>query len=411
MTAKPAASTPAADSTPSSDRQHILVLLTYYWPHISGLTLYAKRIAEGLAARGHAVRVLTSRFRPGLPAREVVGGVEVERSKVLARVSKGAISPQYLWRACAASHQARAVNIHLPQAEAALLVLYARFVARRPVFVTYHCDLELPPGPAKAVFTPFIKASHLLAVLFATKVVAISDDYARGSRFLRHFRSRMAFCYPPSPRLESGGAAPPLDLPPEAKLIGFVGRFAAEKGVEYILAAAPRVLEAFPEAVFAFVGEREAVIGERVYGRLEAQLQAFGDRVRPLGVLPEQELAAFYERCDVLLLPSVNSTESFGMVQVEAMFAGVPVVASDIPGVRVPVSLTGMGELVPPRDPEALAAAIVRVLGAPERYQSPRVDLERTFGVARAVDFYEALFEAGGAAPAPRSRTEEAAPR
>ncbi len=369
----------------------VLMTLTYYWPHISGLTLYAKRLAEGLAGRGVAVRLLTSRYDSSLAAYEQAGGVNVERSRVWWRLSKGVIMPGFIlrcWRAC---HDADVVNLHLPQIEASLVAIYARLVARKPVFTTYHCDLELPPGLARTLFTPLIKLSHLVTVLFSTKVVCNSEDYVKASRFLRHFRGRIQVSYPPCARLEPHGAPMPLNLREGEKLIGFVGRFAEEKGVEYIIAAMPRVMESHPGAVLGFAGEPNAV-GERVYQSMRPQIDALGERVRLLGVLAEPELAAFYRRCDVLLLPSINSTESFGMVQVEAMYSGVPVIASDIPGVRVPVSVTGMGKLVVPRDSAALADAIVEALINREASVRSQADLEALFGVERSLDFYESLF-------------------
>ena len=268
----------------------VLMTLTYYWPHISGLTLYAKRLAEGLAGRRMAVRLLTSRYDSGLPAYEHVGGVNVERSRVWLRFSKGVIMPGFLLRCCRACHEVDVVNLHLPQIEAALVAIYARLVARKPVYTTYHCDLELPPGWARTLFTPLIKLSHLVTVLFSTKVVCNSDDYVKASRFLRHFRGRIEVSYPPCARLEPDGAKVPLDLAAGEKLIGFAGRFAAEKGVAYIIAALPRVLESQPGAVLAFAGERNAV-GEQVYRSMRPQIDALGERVRLLGVLEEVELA------------------------------------------------------------------------------------------------------------------------
>ncbi len=370
----------------------VLMTLTYYWPHISGLTLYAKRLAEGLAGRGMAVRLLTSRYDPGLDRFEVISGVEVRRSRVWLRLNKGVVMPGFLWRCFRACHDADVVNLHLPQVEAALVAIYARLVARKPVYTTYQCDLELPPGLARTLFTPLIKLSHLTTVIFSNRVICTSDDYVTASRFLRHFRSRIDIVYPPCARLEPGTAKVPLDIAEGQRLIGFVGRFAEEKGVEYIIAAMPQVLESHPDAVLAFVGEPNAV-GEQVYQRIRPQIEAMDEKIRLLGVLEESELAAFYRRCDLLVLPSINSTEAFGMVQVEAMYGGVPVIASDTPGVRVPVSVTGMGKLVPPRDSGALAEAIVEALEHREDYVRSAVDLEALFGVDQVVDFYESLFD------------------
>jgi len=94
----------------------------------------------------------------------------------------------------------------------------------------------------------------------------------------------------------------------------------------------------------------------------------------------------------VLAVTSLNCTEAFGLVQVEAMLSGEPVVGSDLPGVREAVRRTGMGEIVPPADPAALAAALVRVIQRRQEYVRPRDQVARTFDMSQSVRQYEALF-------------------
>ncbi|MEW5721367.1 MAG: glycosyltransferase, partial [Chloroflexota bacterium] len=127
----------------------ILIALTYYRPHISGLTIYVERLAQTLAARGHRVTVLTSHYRKDLPYREEIEGVTVVRHPVAFRFSKGSIMPGFLSRAWALMREHDVVSVHLPQAEAGPLALIGRWLARKPVALTYHCDLQLPPGAGK----------------------------------------------------------------------------------------------------------------------------------------------------------------------------------------------------------------------------------------------------------------------
>jgi glycosyltransferase involved in cell wall biosynthesis len=170
-------------------------------------------------------------------------------------------------------------------------------------------------------------------------------------------------------------------------------RLATEKGVEYLLEAAPTILEHHPGTRFLFAGQYENVLGEEAYARkLAPLLTALGDRWTFLGVLPPDGMAAFFKSCDLTVLPSINSTETFGLVQIESMICGTPVVASGLPGVREPVRLTGMGLTVPPRDPARLAEAVLEVLADRRKYVKPAGKITEMFSPDATALQYELLF-------------------
>ena len=111
----------------------ILFVLTYYRPHVSGLTIYVERLAKALAERGHQVTVLTSHFAKQLPYEEVQGGVRIVRVPVAFRFNKGVFMPGFLAAAWREMRAHDVVSIHLPQVEAAPAALLARLAGRRPL--------------------------------------------------------------------------------------------------------------------------------------------------------------------------------------------------------------------------------------------------------------------------------------
>lgn len=376
----------------------VLIALTYYRPHISGLTIYVERLARALAERGHSVTVLTSRYDPTLPAQELVEGVRVVRAPVALRISKGVIMPGFGNIARALLREADVASIHLPQFDAAGLAFSAKYLTGTPVVLTYHCDLKLPPGAFNRLVDRVVFGANYLASALAGRIVAYTEDYAAHSPLLSRFRSKWAVIPPPVvlPPSEPGAAecfAAKWELDDHRPVIGFVARLAAEKGVEIMAEAMPRILEAFPRARVLFAGPYRGVLGEEAYAeRLTPLLDRLGPHWVFTGVLNQQELTAFYPNCDVVVLPSLNSTESFGLVQVEAMLHGTPAVASDLPGVRMPVRLTGMGEIAPIGDPAGLAEAVLNVLRARERYVRPRDEIAALFDLEQTVKAYEKLF-------------------
>lgn len=375
----------------------VLIALTYYRPHVSGLTIYAERLARGLARRGHQVRVLTSRFAPGLAARETVDGVEVLRVPVALKLSKGVVMPRFAAWAAAAVAEADVVNVHMPQFEAALLAWLGR-LRRRGVVLTYQCDLRLPPGAVNRAVEWSLRPLNRLAAAGADAIVVSSDDYARHSPFLARAMAKVRAVDPlvdlPAPDAATTAAwrtAAGLD---GGVVIGFAARFAAEKGVETLLEALPAVLDALPEARVAFTGAYKDTVGEEAYWqRLAPLIERHRARLVFLDLLPAEAMPAFFAACDVLAVTSLNATEAFGMVQVEAMLSGTPVVATDLPGVREAVRRTGMGRIVPPRDPARLAAALVEVVRARAQFVRPRAAVLAAFDLERALRQYEAVFE------------------
>ena len=173
-------------------------------------------------------------------------------------------------------------------------------------------------------------------------------------------------------------------------------RFAAEKGVEVLLDAIPKILERFPHAQVLFAGQFQDVMGEQVYAeRLIPRIRRYEEsgNWKFVGVLNPQQMAAFYSNLDVLVVPSLNSTEAFGLVQIEAMMNNVPCVASALPGVRQPVKMHGMGEVAAIGSAVELAQGLLTVLTKREKYQCEPKKLAETYNPDAVAVKYEELFE------------------
>lgn len=369
--------------------------LDYYRPNVSGLTLYVEHLAEGLASRGHDVRVLTHRHLPELPEESDENGVRVVRAPVAARVGKALVSPAILARALRELPRADVLHLHAPLVNAVPLAFLASTL-RVPILVTFHCDLQPPPRLGQRFVEVLARASHAFALERADRVITYTEDYARHTRPLRDRIEKVGWVLPPvADPPETGRSAEEVrsryGLGDGGPVLLFLGRFAEEKGLPVLMRAFTEVRRRFPRAVVVLAGAKD-VPGETVLKTIEPLLADPSSGVVATGIVPPAEIADLFTVSDVLVLPSINATESFGLVQVEAMLRGVPVVASDLPGVRQPVRLTGMGEIAPIGDAGGLAKAILRVLESPERYQRPREEIRAMFPPERTFDFYEATY-------------------
>lgn len=377
---------------------NILIALTYYRPHYSGLTIHAEREARALVKRGHQVTVLTSRFDNSLPSEETRDGVRIVRPRVWFHISKGVIMPSMPYWAWKLIQSADVVHLHAPQFDAAAIALIARLQGK-PVVLTYHCDLRLPPGPVHYVANQVSNLVNHVTARAASVIVHNTRDYAENSHFLRRYIDKLIPIFPPvevAPITEQDLVAfrEKYHIKTGQRVIGMAARLATEKGVEFLAQALPSVINEFPTVRVLFVGPYQNVVGEEQYAaRLAPVLAQLNDHWTFLGILSPTEMTAFFHTCEVTVLPSINTTESYGLVQVEAMTCGTPVVATDLPGVRVPVQMTGSGRIVPAGSAPALASALVAILKNPEQYYGHPEHIVAASTPEQVACAYEAAFK------------------
>ena len=377
----------------------ILSVLTYYRPHASGLTIYAERLAKALARRGHQVTVMTSQYTQDLPLDEMVEGVRVVRVPVAFRVSKGVIMPRFGRMATQLVRENDVVQLHLPQFDAAGVAFRGR-IWKKPTIITYHCDLLMPPGLLSWAANQGILLMNELAARLAHRIVTNTRDYAEHSLFLKRYLGKLEVIPPPIelPAVTpdaARGFAQKYNPDGRRPVIGLASRFATEKGVEVLLDALPAILKEYPLGQVQFVGAYKNVVGEEAYfSRLYPRIQEYekAGNWKFLGFIPDADMPAFFSNLDVLALPSLNSTESFGIVQIEAMTKGVPTVASDIPGVRQPVKMHSMGKIFPAGDAAALAGCLLEILGNRQAFIREPQPIQVQYLPDTIAESYERLF-------------------
>ena len=345
----------------------VLITSTYFHPYSSGLSVYALRLARGLAELGHEVCVLTSQYDPKLAPEETLAGFRVVRVKVGMKLSKGVLMPGFHTQAKKWIAWADVVNVHMPQFESVVIARLAKR-AKKPLVVTYHCDLVMSGGWFSRLAGWVTTQLGKWTLKRAQVIVQNTLDYAENSAVLKPYLEKVVEVPTPVDSLdpvpeEAKSFRLRFGLMESDKVLGLAGRVASEKGYEYLAQALPLVWQKYPSARVVHAGSWKGVIGEETYlAKVEQMIQPFGDKWKSLGFLSDEDFMRFFAACDLLVFSSLNATESFGIVQIEALSQGTPVVASDLPGVRQPVFRTGIGRIVPVRDAESLAKGIISIL-------------------------------------------------
>ncbi len=344
--------------------KRLLIGLTYYSPNISGVTIYAQLLAEKMIGAGFEVKVLCSRPK-GLKKYAVEEKVKIVRSRVLLAVGKGVLMPNYWWDSLTEVRNSEVVNCHLPQLESLMLAIWAKFF-RKKLVVTHHCEFGFTGTLSNKLISIISFPFHLGTYILADKIVSYTKDYAQNSIFLRMFKNKIEYILPPVVVGKEGvnkikEIKEKIKIDKNEKIVGFVGRIAWEKGLDYLIEAIELVNKKM-KAKLVLVGPFKEVAGDKSGKKLKKIIDKNKSRIVLYGPMKHIDLVNFYKICDCLVLPSTDNLETFGIVQAEAMISGCPVVASNLPGVRMPVIMTGLGEIARIGDSVDLAKKIEKVL-------------------------------------------------
>ncbi|MHB0869409.1 MAG: glycosyltransferase family 4 protein [Chloroflexota bacterium] len=318
-----------------------------------------------LARLGHQVTVFTA--RDGRDDEAYHPKMTVRRLPALFRLGNAPFLP-----GLALLEGFDVIHLHYPFYFGAELLMANSVVRRSRYVVTYHQDVHLP-----GLLEPAARAHHrLVAAPFlrrARRVMVTTMDYARSSRLRglvgpgRGLVVELPNGVDPdrfSPELDPAPLRAMYRLGPDERVVLFVGGLDRPhyfKGVDVLLEAMAR-----PEnglARLLIVGDGDLRPGYESHARA----LGLGERALFCGRVPAGKLPLHYAICDLLVLPSTTMGEAFGVVLLEAMASGRPVIASSLPGVRAVVSDGVDGLLARPGDAEELSSKIRRLLDDPER--------------------------------------------
>ena len=330
-----------------------------YYPVLGGVETVLQLLAEGLHRRDDvSVRVLVCDPTSRLGSRDaVVNGVRVTYARTQGVVSSMPVSLAYAWRLARA--KADIIHVHEPFPLADISLMASVIFKRTPprIVLSWHNDI-VRQKRVRAIYTPLLRR-FLDRV---DRVVVATPHHITSSHILPEYAEK---CSVIPYGMDLSWAAHPESLAPRAAqvramygspLVLFVGRLVYYKGVEYLV----RAMAEIPDARLLIVGAGplEGDIAREIAG-----LKLTG-RVTVIPPVAVEELHALYAACDLFVLPSAHPTEGFGIVQVEAMACGKPVVSTDLPTGVTYVNRHGdTGLIVPPADHRALAGAIRTLLG------------------------------------------------
>ncbi|MDA7598189.1 glycosyltransferase [bacterium] len=329
-------------------RNHsILSVGKFYYPRSGGIEIVTQEIAEEIHRCGY--KSVVACFDTNEDSDEVINRVQVTRFK--ARMAGPApLSLRFLWAFRKLARRTSLVILHYPNPIAELALLFLRRSPERKIIVFYHSDLMKFGFIVERLYWAFSR----FVMRRADVIITTSEAYPKGSPVLKGMLEKIRVV-PLATDIERFHVEKNLADSPEIpfeRCVLFVGRFARFKGLDVLIKSLTHLPSEYGVVL----------IGSGEYGDLAAKLRdelGLADRVFMPGEIANQELPRWYRACDVFVLPSTLRSESFGIVSLEAMACGMPIVTTELGTGTSLYNRDGVtGRVVPPFEPEALAAGI-----------------------------------------------------
>ncbi len=328
----------------------ILIVTDFFEPHISGIVTYIKQHIVAYKELNFSVTILTTLHNNSLKKEEIIDNIRIIRCKPTIKISRGFYSFELVYKYFKLQKRFDFINVFYPLTE--ILPIFMKF--NNKTFFTYCC---LPPSFLNNRFSSlYFYLFGLMSLFFPKKIITLSNDYFSNTFLHRFFDKKVIEI---SPFIVKKNIKKTLNINQEFN-IGYLGRICEEKGLE-ILIKASEILNS------KLLNYKLLIAGDLNDKRFYKYIQQIKDKSKVnkniifIGKINEAEKDKFLTKLDVLVLPSVNSFEAFGIVQLEAMNNGVPVLASNIKGVRSIIKKTENGYLFEKNNFKELARMLLKI--------------------------------------------------
>jgi glycosyltransferase involved in cell wall biosynthesis len=332
-----------------------------------GTEIAAYKLAEAMVKRGHHVEVFTT----AIGSHDHVDhyqGIIINRYSTNLKLSSANLSLNLMRKPL--KHYLDLVHAHYNIPTPDLSALRYSHKKKVPLVVTYHNDAQESGGSFLINSSHRIYNRSLLKRVLgsADAIIATSYSYIGYSKYLDEYKNKIKVI-PNGISLQElqtkhnqSWCRAKLNLPPHKKIILFLGNLVPYKGPDILLTAASILDKVYDDFIVIFAG-RGPMQDKLVR---QSWLMDISNRVIFTEFVPEELKKYYFHAADIFCLPSINPAEAFGIVNLEAMAAGLPIVSTRMGGIPDLVKDGENGFLVPPENPHKLAEALLQLLEHPE---------------------------------------------
>lgn len=344
-----------------------------FYPYTGGVEKYVLDYSKELVRQGIGVKVICAK-EPKDDLKEYAG-IKIKKLKYLFKLANTNIClglPYALWR-----ENFDIIHTHLPTPWFADWSILIAKLKRKKSVLTYHNDI-VGKGVGGVIAWAYNHTLLKLTLKLTDKILITQNKYLDYSPYLKKYKNKIEVI-PNSVDLNKFKKLPKIKKEKSNLFfLSVLDKYHKYKGLDYLLEAIKIVKNKIPNIKLTVGGKGELLN----YYKNKAQKLSIENNVEFKGFVPDEELVKYYNKCEVFLLPSINSEqEGFGIVLLEALACGTPVITTNIVGIAKEIERYNTGIIVESKNSEILAGSIIKILENKEEHASNIKEMIEKFDI------------------------------
>lgn len=323
-----------------------------FYPYTGGVENYTYYLSKELVKSGHEVKIICA--KEPKDSRVTNNGIKLERLDYLGKIANTNITPTLPFHILKEDFDV--VHTHLPTPWSADWSALVSLGKMKPLVVSYHNDI-VGDGIASYIAKGYNLTSLKFVLKIASKIIVSHSNYIKFSPHLKDYQEKIEII---PYGVDIGRFSPgKTEVEDTIFFLSLLDEFHKYKGLDYLLESMKLVKKEIPLVKLRVGGGGKLL----QHYREKAASMGLENNVEFLGYIPNERIPEYYVNCNLFVLPSISaSQEGFGIVSLEALASGIPVIGTDIVGIAEDIEKHGTGLVVRSMDKKSLADAIIRIL-------------------------------------------------
>ena len=338
-------------------KKKILIVTNFYNPY-NGMGRFIIDLSKILKKNNYNIIILTGKTDKNSKKIEKNDGIIIYRSPISFRFNRGYFSLSLIKSFIGIQKKVDYVHFQFPLVE----ILPLTLLTKKTKILQYNCLPAFVPNSLTFIITNiYFSISVFFSMFFCNKIITHTNDYFY-SKFTNYlFKYKTTEIFPFIKYSNINNLDNKILLNNKIPIFGFLGRICEEKGIEIIIQSSKILDSKHIKHQIFIAGD---LLDERFKKNINRliSLSKNAKSIKFLGKLTEKEKYDFFNKIHILLIPSINSFEAFGIVQLEAMNSGKLVIASSLKGVRIPIKHTNNGYITNIKDSNDLSKKMIDII-------------------------------------------------